>query len=249
MFHRMRSALVLAGAAVVLTLLAGVASAAPAAPTSPIGVIDLEQVAQGYSGYKAASTRINAFEKVREDAVSTLQKGVGLNEKDFAEYRDLTKGGVVVNSKRVDELVALAKKNSDELAALKAKDKDKLTDEEKKRFDELTKVDADDNKLVNDTYNSLFGEVQAEYQHYTAKLTVLVDKGIAKVAEAKKLSIVVSKDVRVQQGTEKFVLWGGTDITNDVVEALNKAFTEKMLDTADAAPAAPAGPAGPTPAH
>jgi Skp family chaperone for outer membrane proteins len=231
MFHKVRSGLVLAVAAVVFTLLAGVAQAA--APASAIGVIDLEQVAQGYKGYRVASERITAFEKVREQAFTTLQAGVGLNEKDFAEYRDLTKGGLVVNPKRVDELKELAKKNNAELTALKAKEAEKLTADEQKRLDELKKNAEDGNKVLNEAYTSLMGEVQGEYQRYTSKLTELVDKGIGKVAEGKKLGIVVSKDVRVQQGTEKFVLWGGTDITNDVVDALNKAFNEKLLDATE----------------
>jgi len=216
-------------------LLAGVAVPAATAPNSAIGVIDLDGITKEFTGYQLATQRIRAFAKIRNDAFETLQAGRGLSEEEFKTYRDLTSGGVTIDPTKVDQLKATAKTNRATLDALKAKDKEKekqpLTEDEKKQLDALLKNDNIITAMLTEQGNKINQEIEEQYTTYVKILTEVVDKGISKVAESKKLGIVVSKDVRIGENAEKFVLWGGTDITPDVVKLLNDTFKESQLDT------------------
>ena len=62
--------------------------------------------------------------------------------------------------------------------------------------------------------------VQDAYTHYSSVLNGMVDKAIASVAATKKVAMVLSKNVQTKDSEEKLVLWGGADITDDVLKSL-----------------------------
>lgn len=218
--------------ALALLPLTGLFAATAAAPAPQIGVVDLDATAKSFVGYKSAMTRMEAFAKERDESFTTLKSGVGLNQKDYAEYLDLAAHTVKINSARIKELEDLAKKTRDEFQALKDKDdkKETLTADERARFEQLDKDIKVVSASLNEQGDKLYKEVQDEYNRYSKILTDLVDKTIGTVAAAQKVSIVLSKNVQGKDTVEKLVLWGGTDITNDVVKALNDNFKESMLD-------------------
>jgi len=239
MLHPFRYGRCIALLALTLLPLCGV-FAAPAAPATPqIGVIDLDVTQQKFDGFKEAMIHIKAFTQERDNMFGALKKGIGLSSQDFNEYQGLVSFTVKMNEARCTALETQAKANVDEYQKLKGKQENKetLTDTEKARLDVLNKDIETVSKLVNDQGDKLYNEVQEEYGRYSKLLTDLVDKAIDTTAKEKKLSIVLSKNMQSKEGVEKSVLWGGVDITDDVVTALNKSFKPGMLDKAAGKPA------------
>lgn len=227
-------------AIVAVTFATGSSARAAAAPPAPaIGVIDQDAISRDYFGFKDAMARMNKFVEERQSVYKDLQAGVGLTADDYKEYRARI-GGATIDKKRIQELQAQAKKNMDEYQTLKAKEKD-LTDVEKTRMAQLEKDMGSVQDDINEQASQLNAEIQEESSRYRRVLTDLVDKALAKVGETKKLGIIVSKNIQSGESTERFVLWGGLDITDDVVKLLNGAYKGSLLDK----PATPAGPATP----
>ncbi len=193
-----------------------------------IGVVDLDAVAKKYVGYAKAMERITAFANERKAKYDTLQSGMGLDTKEFEEYQQRTSSTVKIDAARVKELEDSAKKTMAEYDALR--DKKDQTADEKKRFEALDQRVKTVSAILNDTGQKLSDEIKGEYDRYTKSLTTLVDEGVAKVAAGKKCTIVVSRDVQTKDGVEKFVLWGGTDLTDDVLKHLNDNFKDTLLD-------------------
>ncbi len=205
------------------------APAPAAAPVSGIGVVDLDAIAKGYVGSQKANDALSEFRKARKDVFDTMQKAQGLTPELFEEYKRLAGSPVKVNPERIRELEGLAKKNLDEYKALTDKGEGKLTAEEKTRFTALDTQLKETTATLNEMGDKLSNEVQDELARYSKVLYDLVDKAIASVAKEKKLSIVLNSSIQSQEGMERFVLWGGTDISNDVVAQLNNTFKPEML--------------------
>ncbi|MHB9131622.1 MAG: OmpH/Skp family outer membrane protein [Armatimonadota bacterium] len=248
MFRHIRWGLLCALAIIMLAPLTGAfAAAAPAAPTNAIGIIDLDKVAAGFNGYKVAMERMRMFADVRKNYFDDLSAGVGLPAADFDKYKNLVNHAVRTDAEKkdIEALKAQAKQAMGDYEKLKANTTP--ADADKKRLEELEKDIKQASEYVDGERERLYGEMQGEYGKYSKILTDLVDKGIATVSTGKKLGIVISRDVQTKDGgKERFVLWGGTDITQDVIDSLNKTFKESMLNVA-VDPTQPGGPAaGPT---
>lgn len=233
---------------------------AMAAPTpSIIGVIDMAKIRTDFKGWKAAQTRMDTVSREKQSVYDDLEKGKGLTPEQFKEYVGLAGDVVKINPIRIKELQDLSKKNADELAELSAKidemaglkarvdDKTRpLTDAEKARLAVLTneitadktmrmeKLDGDAKQvtqLINAEGTKLYQQLQDEGERLSKALDEIVEKGIGKVAEAKKLAVVLAKDIPVgENATERLVRWGGTDITEEVIKGLNDSFKDSMLD-------------------
>jgi len=209
------------------------------AETAPavIGTIDMEAIySTAYTGYRAATERFKVFVDARQTVLNDLQLGIGLNEKDFAEYAALAGHAVKVDAKRYKELQDQAKVNKAIFDQLKGKEKP--TEEEKAK---LTLLEKDVNAVaakLDQKSASLGAEVETETERYNTILMGLVNKAIEDVAKAKKLSIVIAREFRTREGKQRLVYWGGTDISDDVITLLNKEFKETMLDPQADKPAA-----------
>lgn len=203
------------------------AMAAPAAPAG-IAVLDLDAVAKGYIGYQKAMQRLDNYTKEREGRFTALRAGVGLPLTDFDEYQRLAGGGVKVNPTRIKELEDLAAKNMTEYRTLQKKEP--CTDEEKTRKEQLEKDLKSVSAKLNEVGTKMSKEIDAEQTRYTAILVETMNKAVGRVAESKKLSIVLNRAAQVGNGSERIVLWGGTDITEDVIKTLNQEFKDSLLD-------------------
>jgi Skp family chaperone for outer membrane proteins len=221
-FMRMGVALILG-----LTLLSG-AMAASKAPALAVGVIDYDAVMKTYVGYEKAMGRFQAFAKEREEVFLALKGGLGLSAKEFDEYLRLAGHAVKVNPVRIKELEELARKNMAELKGLQGKEP--LTDAERTKLDGLDAQVKSATELLQNEGGRLSREIQEESSRYFKLLIDQIDKSIAKVAETKKVAMVVSRNVQVGENTERFVLWGGTDLTADVTKILNDEFKENIFD-------------------
>lgn len=227
MFHPFRSGLFAALCVLCLLPFAGV-FAAPATPS--IGVIDLDQVAQKYKGYQNANDRFQVFRESRKQLFDAMKNGMYLSKDEFDEYVSRAGDTTKLDAERIKQLENLAKKNQDEYQALKAKEKDKLTDADSKRLAELEKNLSEVTPLLQERSTQMQEEIEGEFGHYSQSLTKLVNDALGEVAKKMKLSIVLSKTLQTQEGEAKFVLWGGTDMTDDVIKYLNDNYKPTLLD-------------------
>ncbi len=208
-----------------------------AAPASGVGVIALDAVTQGYKGWGKAQELLAAYYKTHQGILDTLEdKAIGLSKDEIAEYRQKALGGVTIDKDRVAALEQKSKAVRDEYEALRVK-KD-ATPEEKTRLEALNKLFKENLGELNKERDGYDEQYNAKANAYTKVLLGELDKTLASVAAAKKLSIVVSKDIQVPDPatqrirTERFVIWGGTDITTDVLAILNAEYKETILDNA-----------------
>lgn len=207
------------------------------APASIVGVIELDAVTHGYKGWAKAQDLLGAYYKTHQGVLDTLEeKAMGLGKDEFTEYRQKTAGGVIVDKERVKVLEDKAKTVRDEFDALRVK-KDPTADDTARlnALNTLFKEILADLNKERDGYDEQYnGKANA----YTKVLLDQLDKTLAAVAAAKKLSIVVSKDIQVPDAatqrirTERFVIWGGTNITDDVLAILNADYKDTLLDNA-----------------
>ena len=229
--------------AVILLVLLGAcaALAAPAkpaeqpAPLSTVGVISLDNVTKDYKGWQKAQELLGTFYQDNQGILDELEaKGLGLNKEEFEEYQRLAGSKVKVNPARIEELEKKAKTVRDEYDALRAKQTP--TDAEKARLTELNKLFNTAIAILNEKRDVYDRQYNERASAYTRALLAELDKALAGVAADKKLSIVVSRDIQVPDAasqrirTERFVIWGGTDITADVVKVLNDAFKDTILE-------------------
>jgi len=135
-----------------------------------------------------------------------------LVDADYTKYLDLKQAAAPTEStqKQLTDLETSAKQREDRYRALA--DKRDRTAEEQKEYDELNKVYNQRMGEMRVLQDSLAKEVQAKREELTKTITTSLDTAIKTVAEAKKLSLVIAKEA---------VLYGGTDITNEVLEKLN----------------------------
>jgi len=250
----LRAARLVALCALAVLPLVGLFAATPAAPaptptpaaTLKIGVIDLDRIMSEYDGAKLAQMRLEGFRKEREGQFNSLQLGIGLPEKDFDAYQQDVLSNSKLDQKHIKAQQDLAKKNMDEYQALKDK-KEPLADKDKTRLAQLEANLKTAKESLKAVYDSWSHDMDSELNRYLTKLNETMDAAITEDCKAKKYAVVLNKNVKMQENAVRFV-WGGTDITEEVVKLMNDHFKPTMFDMppADTMPPA-AGPATPVP--
>ena len=229
--HRLGQLLALT-AVLLLPLVPVFAASASSAPAPAVGVVNLDKIAEGYKGYQAARERLMDFGKSREDLMSTLKDGMGLSLEDFKDFQRRVSSAAKIEPEKIKQLVETAKKRKADYDALYAREKanEKLTDAEQAQLKALSKDMEDVTALMNQLYMDMQQEIDAEVGFYKDTLTKLVNDSIGDVAKKQKLGIVLNRTAQTREMEVTLVLWGGTDITNDVVKTLNDGFKLTMLD-------------------
>jgi Skp family chaperone for outer membrane proteins len=212
----------------------GICAKAPAksdsSPVMAIGVIDFLAVQEEYRGVEEMVTRVNALGSSFQSILSELELGLGLPEADFKDYVDRTGAAVKVDEARIKELQETARKNIEELQTLKNIEEAKQTDEQKARSAQLEKDYNAAVAVIQQKEKSCIDQFSAERDRCRQVVDDMINKAIEKVAADKKLSLVVLKDFPVGRDQKLQIVWGGTDITADVVKYLNESFKPEMLD-------------------
>ena len=177
-----------------------------------VGTVDTGRIATEYKGMQALNQQYNDFQREREQKLMDRQRVMMLVDADYTKYLDLKQAAAPTEStqKQLTDLETSAKQREDRYRALA--DKRDRTAEEQKEYDELNKVYNQRKGEMRVLQDSLAKEVQAKREELTKTITTSLDTAIKTVAEAKKLSLVIAKEA---------VLYGGTDITNEVLEKLN----------------------------
>ena len=135
--------------------------------------------------------------------------------------------------KQLDQLEGAAQYTPDagtEQKALIDKGKAKLSDADKARLTEIEENRAKVVASLTEYRDKLRRELNDEGARLIQALKGQTTAAIAKIAADNKLAIVLSKNVAAgQEDTQQLVLWGGNDITDAVIEYLNKNFKPESL--------------------
>jgi Skp family chaperone for outer membrane proteins len=209
--------LALALSAGLVAVAGGSAAAAAAAPASTPswGVVDMDRVSGEYKGMQVLNQQFQEFQKQQEGQVQRHQKNRLLFDDEQREYLDLcapTAAPTAERDKRLADLEKLSDERSRRLLDLGQK-KDRTPDEEQE-YQKLDRV----YKQRTDEGNALQGDAQkavlAKYEEFSRIITDSVNTAVKAVAQEKKLPIVVRKEI---------VLYGGLDISEEVIAKLNAA--------------------------
>jgi outer membrane protein len=203
----------LVAAGLLLTLVVATAGfAAVPIPAGTVGMVDTGRIGQEYKVMQKLGEDYQAFQKEQSDKLQLRTKTRMLNEAEQREYLDLAQLAAPTedNKKRItalDALVSTREQRRTDLDGNKSrtpaeqKEYDDLNKLRQARTDELNKLQSDAHQLIMDTQKKL-----------QKLVTDGVDSAIKAVAEQKKLTLVLPKDA---------VLFGGTNITDEVLAKLN----------------------------
>ncbi len=210
MLNRFFGVMLVAAVVVSLTLAASV-SAAPS--TTTLGCVDVQAV---FDGYQKTDQSKNDLETLNRDIETKLQAMDAhrlLSENDLQELLTL-----VVKQNPTDKEKERIKALQDQERALDSEMKDlqgkkeALTAQEKSRLKELQDRQSDSEITIGKMVEDARNEIMEKGNTLTDEIRTDILKAIEDVAKAKGLTAVVDKIA---------VLYGGTDITQAVIDKLN----------------------------
>lgn len=227
-------------AGVGLTALAlAAARPAQAQATPSVGIVDMGRINTEYQAIQQLTTQYQAFVREQQGKLDDRAKTRMLKDEELKEYMDLSQFGAPTEANK-QRLAALAQESDTRekrLAELEQKTRDEA---EQKEYDDLNAIAKTRGPELKKLEDDLYGAVSGKREELLKVITDSVNAAVKAVAEQKKLSMVVAKAViDPNGGSAPLVLYGGTDITDDVLAKLN---------AAPAAAAAPGKPAAGTPA-
>ena len=106
----------------------------------------------------------------------------------------------------------------------------KLTEDEQKQLDSLSKLKDAGNTAYEAAMQKTDGEVAEKRELLVSTIEDAQNAAIEKVYKAKKLSAILAKEIQVGENSVKTLLYGGTDVTADVVAAMNAAYKDNIFD-------------------
>jgi len=204
--------LILACGFAVAAIVGAGASAAPP-PELKIGVVDAPKIDDNAPRIKQYKEELDAFGNLLKKKLDIRSQNQMLDENEIKELIDLStkEKPTDADNARIKALVELDRSKYDELQKLQeAKDPN---EQQKARLNELMDLQ----KRSKEMFNALSKDYDTQYQNKAMELQGKIDTevraAVAKVAEAKGLSLVLDKAV---------VIYGGIDITDDVVLRLDR---------------------------
>jgi len=204
--------LIVVCAMVAIGLVGSVAWAA-APPEPKIGVVDgmkIDENAPRIKQYKEELDSVGNLLKLKLDIRAQNRM---LDENEIKELIDLkTKDKPTdADNARIKALTDLDRAKSDELQKLQ--EAKEPNDQQKARLKELMDLQQKSKEMGNTLSKDYDGQYQSKAIELQGKIDTEVRAAVAKVAEAKGLSLVFDKAV---------VVYGGIDITDDVVSRLDR---------------------------
>lgn len=200
-------------AVLILSCPAGAQAPAAAGVQATIAMVDIQKAAADYKGMKAANDEINKLVNDLKTDIETRATHKLMTEAELTELVALKKKTprTDAENKRMDELEKIGKTRDEELNTLSQKAEP--TDAERARLRELKDISNKNTAALatlNDDYGQQVDKRRSELQE---KVNADLLAAVAKVATQKGLATVIDKIA---------VLYGGLDITDDVVKALNE---------------------------
>jgi Skp family chaperone for outer membrane proteins len=195
-----------------------VAAAAHADGPAPlIGKVDMDQVWRRYTRFNSLNEEFGRFKEQLEAKCIERQRSFPLLLKEeYNDLMELRKKGDKMTPDEQAKYKRLVNRSDDldkEQARLQALPDDKLTDADRKRRKELADLQTQAQNEIAEMLKEakeLFAKRDAEIM---GELHKDIDTAAAEVAKEKGLIAVVQADA---------VLFGGLDVTNDLIDKLNK---------------------------
>jgi Skp family chaperone for outer membrane proteins len=222
------------------------AGAAAPAPGPSIAVVDTERVQAEYKAMQALNQQFTEFQKQQDAQLIRRQKSRMLFDDEQREYLDRSAPTAAPTSERDERLATLEKLSDDRSKRLLdlGQKKDRTPEEEQ----EYQKLDATYKRRTQEL-NDLRGDVERTVQSKSDELMKLImdsfNSAVKAVAEEKKLALVLRRSVVYDATGIPVVLYGGTDITEDVITKLNQAPPPQVNLTVPRVPAGAAPAAAP----
>ncbi len=189
-------------------------SSAPLAAQSPsVGVVDMERVAAEYRAMQQLNRQFQDFQRQQETLLQRHQRAQMLADSERQEYFDLLDKSAPTQeaANRIASLERLSAERSRTLTTLR-----ETTDRTPEQDQELERLAALHERRTDELL-ALHGAVEqtvlAKYEELSKIITDSVNAAVKQTAEAKGLTLVLRKEV---------VLFGGADITDDVLARLNE---------------------------
>lgn len=222
--HRVALALLLLGGAL------GAAGAAPAGPAVPlaIGVLDADKLAENADPVRNARQQISDTQQRLNRVLEELDKVTYLNAGEVKEYVGLLEAKPPLTAAQKARMAEITKAADDrqrewlDIAMAKPP-----TAAQTKRREELEAMRGEREQEAKNLEGEYRDQLNKLAQGVLPKVKTSVDATIDKVAKEKGLFIVLPKRMTLGIGadgkpvTQDVVLWGGTDITDEVVKRLN----------------------------
>ncbi|MBI2844120.1 MAG: OmpH family outer membrane protein [Armatimonadetes bacterium] len=197
---------------ITMVLTSALAAQVVAADALPVGYVDIPAVFQDYEKTKTSNTDLEAFSKQLIQKLQTLTENKLLAENERKELSDLA-----VKPNATDQDKARIKELQDREKALDLELKDlqnkkEPTEQEKARLKELQDKSSKADEEITKLRESSEQQFEDKKEEMSQQIRDDILKAIDAVAKQKNLNMVVDKMA---------VLFGGTDITQDVLAQLN----------------------------
>jgi Skp family chaperone for outer membrane proteins len=187
--------------------------AAPAAGNFALGFVDLVRIGKEYEGTKNSQAELDGFQQSLRKQLDDRETTRFLDEKERAAVDAIRAAAAPTEEqkKQLNDYLATSKSREAQLRALQQNPN--KTEQEKADADRLSKLSAKTDEDMDAMGEKLEGQLQTKADEISKKLTDTVTVAIEAVAKEKGYMAVVDK---------KAMLYGGTDVTEDVLKQLNK---------------------------
>jgi len=200
--------------ACVLMAFAARPAAAGAAGAAGIGVVDMDRVSGEFRGLQLLNQQFLDFQKEQETQLQRRQNSRLLSDEEQREYLDLAAPTAAPTPERDTRLAALEKlsdERSRRLLDLTQKaSRTPEEDEEYQNLDRVYKRRSDELKALQEDATKV---VVAKHEQLTKIINDSLNAAVQMVAAEKGLGLILRKEI---------VLFGGADVTEDVITKLNK---------------------------
>ncbi|MDO8585827.1 MAG: OmpH family outer membrane protein [Armatimonadota bacterium] len=189
------------------------ADAPPQVADAKVGIVDVSRVEDEYVEVKNAVSQVDTMKNSLASILKMRQKYSLLPAQELDELEKLT-GMEKPEEKDNARVQEITKKGDDLAAELEAlRNKKEPTDQDKARLNELTDLSRKATSDVEARRAQYDTDLQNKAKDLFDKANEKMNAAIAELARQKGLWTVLAKP---------FVLWGGADLTNDLIEKLNK---------------------------
>jgi len=198
-----------------LLIAAAVCAAAPAwsADAPVIGVVEYNKILADYTEYVKAEEKYQEFFKESQDKLDRAAKNLLLNDAEKQELQDLRDSAALSGEQkeRMEELLRLTDQRYKEWDTLRLRPE--RNDEDEARFQELSDVLKTRNEELQQLKEDLEKDRKTKADELMEPINQKIDDALAEVAKKQKLIAILDKDS---------VLYGGKDVTANVLAELNK---------------------------
>ena len=205
-----QAAAVLIACALVAALATPLACAQERAPR--LGIVDMAKVLSTYKEFQESDRQYKDFLRERQGQYAERATLRLLRPGELKEYQNLkaVTAPTEEQKSRMEQLRAVAETRETELRSLLSEANP--TDEQKTRRAELQDLARKSDPELEELRKRMNDEVDQRNKELSDTLNRKIEAALAVVARDKRLDFVLAKDA---------VLWGGVDITDDLLAKLN----------------------------